>query len=96
MISSIVCRINASLTPKHGPGQRQQQQQNAASSASTSDNTGQKASGQNQSSKEDIDCDEDKLGRGEVNMETDGEDSTEEVNSYNKNGCYVSVWLNEC
>jgi hypothetical protein len=91
MIITIVCRINASLTPKHGPGQRQQQQQNAASSASTSDHNGQKVSRQTLSSREDIEGDEDNLGRGEVNMETDGEDYTEKVNSYNENGSYVSV-----
>jgi hypothetical protein len=80
MIFPMICRINASFGPKPGTVQMQQQQQNGASSASTSDHTGEKVSRQTQSNREDIDCDEDNLGRGEVNMETDGECSTEEVN----------------
>jgi hypothetical protein len=87
MIFSMLCRIIASLAPKPGPGQRQQQQQNAASSESTSEHTGQKVINQTQRSREDVDCDEDSLGRGEVNMETDGEYSNEEVNSYTETSC---------
>ena len=87
MILSMLCRINASLAPKPRLGQRQQQEQKTASSASTSEHTGQKVSRQTQSSREDIDCDEDNLVRGEANMDMDGEHFTEEVNSYTKNGC---------
>ena len=81
MIFLMFCRIIASLAPKPGPGQREEQQQNAASSASTSEHTGEKVIRQTQRNREDVDCNEDSLGRGEVNMETDGEYSTEEVNS---------------
>jgi hypothetical protein len=87
MIFSMICRIKAILAPKPGPGQIQQQQQNAASSAATSKHSGQKVSRQIQSSREDIDCDEDNFGRGEANMDTDRVYSTEEVNNYSVNGC---------
>ena len=87
MIFSMLCRIIASLVPKLGPGQRLQQRQNATSSASTSEHTGQKVIRQTQRSRGGVHCDEDNLGRGEANMETDGEYSTEEVNSYTKTGC---------
>jgi hypothetical protein len=82
MIFSMICRINGSLAPKPGSGQRQQQQQNGASSASSSEHTGEKVIRQTQHSREDVKCDEDILGQGEVNMETDGEYYTEEVNSF--------------
>jgi hypothetical protein len=65
---------------------------NVASSASTSDHTGQKVMNQTQRNREDVDFEVDILGRGEVNMETDGENSTEKVNSYTE----VVVWLDEC
>jgi hypothetical protein len=61
--------------------------QNAATNASTSEHIGQKVMNQTQRSTEDVDGDEDSLGRGEVNMETDGKYSTEEVNSYTETGC---------
>jgi hypothetical protein len=41
---------------------------------------------QTQRSREDVDCDEDSLGRGEVKMEMDGEYSIEEENNYTKIG----------
>ena len=66
--------------PKHGSGQRQQQPGNAASSESTSENTRQQII----LNSEDVDYEEERLGREEANMETDGKYSTEEVNQLNQ------------
>ncbi len=41
----------------------------------------EKVISQTQRSREDVNCDEDMLAQGEVNMETDGEYYTKEVNS---------------
>lgn len=76
-----LCHILGSLATKPSPGRREQKQKNAASSASTSEHTLEKVIRQTQRSMEDIHCDEDMLAQGEVNMETDGEYYTEEVNS---------------
>ena len=81
MLFLMLCCIIASLAPKPSLGQRQQHPRNAASSASTSEHTRQKVIRHTQRSKEDIDCEEESVGRGEANMETDGEYSNEEVSS---------------
>ena len=81
MIFLMLCRIIASLAPKPGPGQRQQHPRNAALSASTSEHTGQKVIRQTQRNREDVDCEENIVGRGEASMETDGEYSNEEISS---------------
>ena len=81
MISSMLCRIIASLEPKHGPEQKHKHTQNAASSESTSEHSGEKLIRQTQRSRKDVDCEEDNVGQGEASMETDGEYSNEEVSS---------------
>ena len=82
----MLCRIIASVVPKTGLGQRQQQRRNTTSSASTSEHNGQKVCRQTPRRREGVHCDDDSLGRGEASMETDGQYSTEEVNSYTKTG----------
>ena len=77
-----LCHILGSLATKPSPGRREQKQKNAASSASTSEHTLEKVISQTQRSREDVNCDEDMLAQGEVNMETEGEYYIEEVNSF--------------
>ena len=83
----MLCRIIAIVVPKTGTGQRQQERRNATSSASNSEHSAQKVSRQIPRRRDGVHCDDDSLGRGEANMETDGQYSTEEVNSYTEIGC---------
>jgi hypothetical protein len=84
MIFLMLCHITSSLAPKPGPGQREQQQKKVTSSASTSEHSVEKIIRQTQRNREDAHCDEDRVGRGEVDMETDGDYYAEEVNSFTK------------